>query len=313
MVWRIGLVVGVASVSAGAFASFELMMALDRTDKVVYRYDSETGVYLGNFGSGFIQDPLGMVIEQSTNTAYILQNRAGGGSDYITKLNYNTGAFLGSIQIQNTNAASIGILNNGRLMASMISDDVSLLDANGFEEAYVSAPNGVFAFRYSGIAQDGNGVVYALNDNGVIYGWNNPFSAGNGAEPNASLGATSTMVSRGQVSARGNWLVAANQTLLTFAETAPTAGFFLTSGVVTGFANARGAAIGHNNLMYVSGVSASGAGLVERYDRFGNFAGSFGGGQLKNPISLGVVVAPEPGTMIALGVGAAALLRRRRR
>lgn len=315
MQFRLSLVVLVGlAVAPAAHASFELMMALDRTDKVVHRYDSETGTYLGSFGAGFIQNPIGMVINQATNTAFVLQDRIGGSSiDYVTRLDYNTGAFLGTIQINSFNAASIGILNDGRLMSSMIGSDISLLSSTGTEAAWVSSPSTVTSGSYSGMAQDAFGTLYGIHANGVIYGWANPFTGANGAQPPISLGAPGALVTRGQLAARGDWMAAGNLSTLFFARTAPGGGFFLTSSVGTIYSNIRGVAIGHENLMYAAGQTGASSGSISRYDQFGNFAGSFGAGQLKDPIALSVVVAPEPGTMAALGLGLAALLRRRKK
>ena len=314
MQFRLSLVVLVGlAVAPAAHASFELMMALDRTDKVVHRYDSETGTYLGSFGAGYLQNPIGMVINQATNTAFILQDRTDGGLDYVTRLDYNTGAFLGTIQISSFNAASIGILNDGRLMSSMIGSDISLLSSTGTEAAWVSSPSTVTSGTYSGVAQDAFGNLYGIHANGVIYGWANPFTGANGAQPSFILGAPGALVTRGQLAARGNWMAAGNLSTLFFARTAPGGGFSLTSGVNTIYSNIRGVAIGHENLMYAAGQTGASSGSISRYDQFGNFAGSFGAGQLKDPIALSVVVAPEPGTMAALGLGLAALLRRRKK
>lgn len=314
MLWRNGLAVCVVvGMGAAAHGSFELMLALDRSDRVVHRYDPETGAYLGNFGAGYIQNPIGMVMDQNTQTAYILQDRAGSQLDYVTRLNYNTGAFLGTLQLSFASARSIGLLNSGQLMASALFGDVSRINAAGAEDAYVSRPSAVSnAGYFSGMAQDSFGTVYALYDNGVIYGWSNPFSTF-GQQPSVNFGATTTFQSRGQLSIRGDWLAAGNLNALFFGRTAPGGGFFLTSSTTTIYSNIRGTAIGHNNMMYAAGQTGASLGSVSRYDQFGNFAGSFGSAQLKDPIALSVVVAPEPGTMAALGLGLAAILKRRRK
>lgn len=298
---------------AAAHGSFELMLALDRTDRVVHRYDPETGAYLGNFGAGYIQNPIGMVMDQNTQTAFILQDRSGSQSDYITRMNYNTGAFLGTFQLNFFSARAIGLLNSGQLMASVYFGDVSRITPAGAEDAYVSRPSGVSNDGlFSGMAQDSFGTVYALYDNGVIYGWSNPFSTF-GQQPNANLGAASALQPRGQLSVRDDWLAAGNLNTLTFARTAPGGGFFSTGSTTTIYSNIRGTAIGHNNMMYAAGQTGASIGSIARYDQFGNFAGVFGSAQLKDPIALSVVVAPEPGTMAALGLGLAAILKRRRK
>lgn len=72
----------------------------------------------------------------------------------------------------------------------------------------------------------------------------------------------------------------------------------------------------HGENFYVAGRnSANTSGLVALSNTrfFGTSLRTFGTGILQNPTSVAVVIAPEPGTMLALGFGAAALLRRRNR
>ncbi len=303
----VGLVLGF---TGSAFASFELLTVLDATDKVIHRYDSETGVYLGNFGGGYIQNPISMVLDQASNSVFVLQDRPGGGFDYVTRLDYNTGAFLGVVNFQQPNARAIGLTNDGRFIASVLGSDIDRFTSAGVFNGWISNLSPGVTSGYWGMDTDDNGRLWALNSNGVIYGWDNPFAA-NGALPSYSLGAPGTFAVRGQLTTRGDLLLAANTTAFSYATLAPSGGFFSTSGVINGLNN-TGVAIGHNQMMYVSGTSGA-LGLVQRWDRFGNFNGSFGDGQLNNPIAMGVVIAPEPGTMLALGAGIAVLLRRRKK
>ncbi len=312
MAWQrfvgVALVLGCTGFS---FASFELLCVLDATDKVVHRYDSETGVYLGNFGGGYIQNPISMVLDQASNSVYVLQNKVTGDNfDYVTRLDYNTGAFLGVVSFQQPNALAIGLTNDGRFITSVFGADVDRMTAAGAYNGWVGNGSAGVTAGYSGMDMDDNGRLWALNTNGVIYGWNNPFSVFN-ASPIYSLGGPGPQAVRGQLTTRGDLLLAANQTSFSYATLAPGGGFFATSGVINGLNN-TGVAIGHNRIMYVSGTSG-GLGFVQRWDQFGNFNGSFGDGQLNNPIAMGVVIAPEPGTMLALGAGIAALLRRRKK
>lgn len=88
-----------------------------------------------------------------------------------------------------------------------------------------------------------------------------------------------------------------------------------TTGIANLNGNRRGFSVGHDYL-YVTGSLASDAtqGRIGYIDfRLNpNSSGVFGGTELRNPIALASVVAPEPGTLLALGAGLALLARRRR-
>ena len=312
MGWQKCLAVGVMFGVAGAsFASFEMLAVLDRTDRVIHRYDSETGVYLGNFGGGYIQTPIGMVLDQASNSVYVLQDKTSGDSlDYVTRLDYNTGAFLGVVSLQNANCRGFGMTNDGRFISNTSQAEVNRFSTAGSTNGFVSNFSFGVTTGNDGMDVDDSGRLWAMNRNGVIYGWEDPFSV-TGATPTYSLGAPTPSNFRGQLTTRGDLLLAVNRTSFTFATLAPTGGLLAPSNL--GFSlTYSGAAIGHNGMMYVSGYSGTSLGSVQRWDRFGNFNGSFGSDQLNDPMAMGVVIAPEPGTMLALGVGAAALLRRRR-
>jgi hypothetical protein len=83
----------------------------------------------------------------------------------------------------------------------------------------------------------------------------------------------------------------------------------------TNFSATKALGVGHNKIMYIAGRNAANtAGLIERWDPvISSFGGTFGGSVLQNPVSMAVVVAPEPGTLLALGGLTLAVVRRRRK
>jgi len=74
---------------------------------------------------------------------------------------------------------------------------------------------------------------------------------------------------------------------------------------------AKSAARAHNG--FFIGSTQGGVGTITYYDNMTSIRGQFGGGVLRDPVFMETVLAPEPGTMLALGAGLAAILRRRRK
>jgi len=84
---------------------------------------------------------------------------------------------------------------------------------------------------------------------------------------------------------------------------------------LTGFAaNKLGYSTGHD-FLYMTGAldsdpNAKRIGYMN--SQLFNTGSTFGGSKLRKPVALASVVAPEPGTLLALGTGLAVLVHRRR-
>ena len=95
----------------------------------------------------------------------------------------------------------------------------------------------------------------------------------------------------------------------------PVAGSSIFTSELTGI-TALG--IGHGSTLYVGGrlVSDGTKGGISRYSVAGVspfYRSTFGSSVLRSPVSIATVVAPEPGTLVACGLGLAALAARRRK
>lgn len=83
---------------------------------------------------------------------------------------------------------------------------------------------------------------------------------------------------------------------------------------VSGFDGIAGLAAGHNDLFHVAGMAGGTFSVARLFTSTldGLPPVAISGTGITAPRDVAVLVAPEPGTMAALGLGLAALLRRRR-
>ena len=72
-----------------AQASFEMMLISDATNKVIHRYDPINRIYLGSFGAGiFASSPSALALDRANNRVFAVDGTN------IHAFNYNTGARL---------------------------------------------------------------------------------------------------------------------------------------------------------------------------------------------------------------------------
>jgi len=242
------------------------------------------------------------------NTCYLRVNL----STY--RYNFNTGEYLGAISLSGT---GISVGTDGSLY-TWSSTTIRRYNSSGVLQESWAAPGGTFT---STTAQLGNGFVYAAHTatNGAkSFAY---FKPGSGTVNLEAALADSVTTIRG-LSGLGNRLFfggaipglefAANWTM------APT-GTFESNRDVAGagllIQSVKDTAPAHNGRYFGVGQDLTNPanGLVVRYDDL-DFVnrGSFGSSVLKTPVSIASVVAPEPGTMIALSLAFAAICRRKR-
>lgn len=303
-----------------AFASFELVMVADRGTKSVHRFDGTTGLYMGQFGNGYLQNPMSIALDQANNRVFVLDQvgTGSGGSGAAVRIwsfNYNTGEYLNNFssppgfayvqpQIAYRNS-SVWIGHDGRFV-DLLSDSGNSLGSVGWTGA--SNPKG--------LAVDSVGNLWAVEGNQMYRrtsgGSQTAFTM------NGPVGNSSTPGQR-QLAISGTRALAVGaisfSTFDTSSLSASNPANAMTSTTVTSYLQLNGAGFGHGNIAYITGVNGSGTnGSISRILYNENLVlQTFGSGVLVEPRSMAVVVAPEPGSMIALGLGLAAILRRRRR
>lgn len=290
----------VCSVGSLAHASFEMLLVTDRDSTqspgsmcAVQRFDPVTGAYLGSFGRGFMDDlASGITLDTATGRAYISQYN----SNTVQVWDYSTGLLLNEWAC-NVNPFQIARLANG-----------NLLIGGGFSAA-IYTPSGSFVSNLDsvgggyGVATDGLNMLVATA--GTIKSYN---SAGV-LQSTVSETTSYTLVTHGSRVFYGNsfgglQLRSRVTTSLSAPTTVPVTALASSFYCLTAF--------GHTSTAYMAGALSGGQGAIARINTVSGTQSVFGTGLIHDARGMAIVVAPEPGSWAALGLGAIALMRRRR-
>lgn len=299
-------ILGVAGV-AGA-ESTEVLFVANMSTKAIQRFDPMTGANFGQFGAGILVQPFGMAVD-SAGTVYV-SDYIGSGS-VIRKFNGFTGNYLGQLGALRTDV--IGGLTIGPDGFLYGSTTLNSLGASG----------GILKVNRASGASQHVALPTSVNPTDVAFGlfsiFVNAQNATYSIDPN-SLTATSSFTTLTGTTFlnffndRSGWFqggVGAQWGLGT-----PRSFINNSSGQNIGFASGVGIgdmANGHD-LMYASVLGASGDGFIQRYDPINQqFLGTFGAQANYVYGAMACYTAPEPMTMIAMGMGVAFLSRRRRK
>lgn len=309
--------------SSFAQASFEMLLMGDNSGGTfkVARYDPVTRMSLGSFGLGIINHPVrDVAVDQSTNRAFVLST---GGR--VNAFNYNTGEWLGAGSINNSSYSTMAYnsasdtLTFGEGFGSGVSGGIQVLSSNltptglSFPSTFVSTP----AIQRPGST---NYFMYTLSSSGGFNPSTRVWDA-NGNLLDSQFGPNAWDGANGVRDAvfNGNTLygivvdvAGTSNTLVTSSTTATTMGL---PSVVSSFTSTAGGGayrslcVGHNGLMWVK----AGNELRSFHPVNGFSTANILPGTSLESTGMAIVVAPEPASMFALGLGALTLLRRRRR
>lgn len=289
-----------------SIASFELLLVSDATDKVVHRFDSANGGYLGSFGGNVLQNPRSVALDQSNNTAYVLDYV--GSTAAVVSFNYNTGALLSSFAVQGLptymNRNGDGTLN----MAYSISNIVSRYSTAGNVVRFYTSTT-PHAVQQGILLNDGFFYVSTRSAGGTRLDQFN-YASGAFIQSFNWFADRLTPISGAQTF---NAYASGVNTILELDSFAGAPGFG-NSNFSNAVSNPIGVAVGHGGLCFAVGTKAgmAGVGMVQRYDSTTNtLRGTFGDSFLKVPTGMAIVVAPEPAGLAAIGLGCGALLGRR--
>lgn len=285
-----------------AHASYDLVLVADETTASVHRFDGNSGAYLGQFGKSRLAVPQGLAVNAATGLAYV----ASFGTSTIQVYNYNTGVFM--------NEFALGLAP--RCM-SWIGSDL-LISGTGGLRRYTTSGSLVTTYSNDdlimGCTVGSDGFVYTYN---YTLGQFQRYSAAGtlvGSTANSTDFAGYPRYGVLKYGSQNIWTNYSTHKIEFQSTPAMTmSSSFSISSLIN---NPIGLAPGHSSALYVSGYStASGSpGVIAQVSALTGRVGlTFGNGILIQPRGMASVVAPEPSTWFALGLGVLALARRRKR
>jgi hypothetical protein len=291
------------SFAAIGHASFEMMLIADNTNGVIHRYDPVNRVYLGSFGQGSLLPVASMALDQTNGRVFVKQDT------FLTAFNYATGEALFSTS---TNAGAIAYRENfGDLITSTSLGLLRLgvsMSGFGITSVYSGAP------ASTQITSDGSSVFIANPANGTFVKYSGSSTATTTVTTSSNAGLTGDTIAGMMTSQSGAFHFALSATDRRYYVTTSLANSVV-SGSASTLTTTTAITRGHGEYGYYLGATATGFGIQKFYengDNFQNFTQVALPSQIGSINSAVTVVAPEPGSMIALGIGVAALLRKRK-
>ncbi|MBL8047072.1 MAG: hypothetical protein JNJ45_00165 [Chthonomonas sp.] len=300
------LLICVGVVASGvAHASFELVLALDSSGRVIHRLDGDTNTYLGSFGRTRLVSPVAMALHQSSNRVYVHDTSI----QSLMAFDYNTGEQVAEIPVATNSFSTMAIMNNGNILfGDFYSSTIRQYTNTGTLVNTFTAPGGAGGVRAMGQAPDGNIFAVYNGTNAVTR-----YTSGGSLVGNVATGVTTISDSR-QMVFQGNQVVLSGGNTGNWVRFNYSAGSWTSATPIsTGQTYAYGAAGGHFSSIYAGGYTAS-VGYINAYARTsGALRSTFTLPGNATIISLACVVAPEPSGLAFIGIATVLLLRRKSR
>ncbi len=314
------VVFGMALV-APAWASFDMMLVSNYTSRQIHRYDPQNNVYLGAFDT--VGQPTSLVVNQAASEVYVLTEGFLGSG--IARYNYNTGDYLGLVALPTIWGTPLNMSrgNSGEVLVSTGLDVYRVNPLTGTQigtSLFYTDRKFTYPAR-SGYLGEGNYLLYG-NSDGTVWandylmaispsgGWQGSWiapAAQNANIPRDLVVRGSEALSLTQTPATWNLNIHRRQTSGTFSGT------LISDFDGTRFYRTVEFGHGANGYLTFNNVSTGVFGVRS----FGTVLGNLGPERnitFTNRIDgTAMVLAPEPATMAGLGLGLAALLKRRPR
>lgn len=309
----LAVLAGTASVNA----TFEMLLVADAGNGTggtsrVHRIDGTTGAYLGSFGGGFLNGARGIDIDQSTGRAYVHEVSGG-----IQVFNYNTGVYFGRLDTS-TFFDRYGVFSNGSVY--MTGGGLEITNVATGARNTLSTPNGelvvwvakhsatelivktgttqAMLYRFNTATQTFKESSSAFNDGSTGFFADAEFLPSVGSPSSRSIFAGLSLsgdIREYQLDAVGNFLSA--------------------SSIASSYLErCFGVAKGHAGF-FTCGQLATDAtkGGITYFDNFRTERQGYTYSNMYAPRGMASVIAPEPGSMMVLGLGVLACLCKRRK
>jgi hypothetical protein len=315
---RFFFVFGLLSVTAASQASYELALILDNDTAgggvQVKRFDGDSGAYFGSFGAGAMTGCTSIASDGNTGTCLV-----GVSSGGIKRFDYSSGAYLGSPSSSSVRSLTFA---NGNFYGCLSSITNTLAKVNTL--GVYSATTLPLVSSWSWVTSGVDGSLLACDQtNGDIWRTTSATPLAGSWTKIADLAAgffsssSSAVASYIWGSPQSNYEIVClnNVNVLTWVDFNGAYTSLAGSGTYTmpPFTSVTAMAPAHYGV-YHAGQTATGF-QATRYDVLHSSMWSFGTSQLKGPLSMSVVLAPEPAVWMPVlaGISAIALMRRRTR
>ncbi|MCE9558780.1 MAG: PEP-CTERM sorting domain-containing protein [Armatimonadetes bacterium] len=314
-------VFSVALLAGTTHASFEMLMQIDTMSgglnaSVIKRFDPVTGVYLGAFGLGYLTNP--QCLQYKNGILYVLDtvNTTALGGGRIHKFNPNTGEILGTIVLP----PSWGKVNFGSQFSMDASGNFYVADGQA-TNSYVNKYSPTGGYISNGFWPSlGSSQLYGSSFNDAanrLYVGNIATSTIEVYNPTSQAAAIQSLAAPNgplfMTQANGYLYYIPNFAGSVYRSAIAADGSLGVATAFAGYTGSHGVGFGHSPYGYASTFNGTNWSI----NRFNGITmdplGTFGTGLLQNPWSNPVVVvAPEPGSLVALGIAGMLLLRRRK-
>ncbi len=298
------LLFGLLGFAASSMASFDMMMIHDSTGNRVHRYDPINGSYFGSVELPLV--PNAMVASFAQKRLFVV-----GGSG-VSSIDYSTGEVKNGQSVGGVGIAVVGnelwVATGTNTIRRFRADDSlttlsSLTLPAGAQITDLAGRAGGFVLVHDEV----NNVLYQTNTSGSILS-----SIAFGAGP-----ATDNLVAL-EYFTSNEWVFShdAGTGIVRYNGIAqqPSSAFVSISGgyAPSSMGTTAGIVAGHSG-GYFYGTNPGGAKVIQRFSGFGADGGSVLTPHIGTYSGIAaIVLAPEPTTMIALGIGCAVALRRRK-
>ncbi len=316
-----------ATLNVASFASFELVLVADPVKNVIHRFDGTTGTYFGSFGK--VNSPVwgngtSMTILQSRNEVLVQQGLS------IARYNYNTGDLLGTSAL--VNSAGTRILTTN---LSVSRDGLSVFACDGSSNVYKYKAD-TLALTATYTPAGTSKFVSAAELSTSFFAVQDTSTAGSvflrrlGTDLSLSPGTNLLSTQGGQFGIMPSldiswWAGVSFKTMLSSFAMSGNIGFIglnaanlqttaylpLPSYDLT-LTAAKTTCAAHSGA-YFGGTDAAGNNLIFKVDGGFTVQRSFGSGIIGGQVAMASVVAPEPGSLLAIGGALCALALRRRK